>query len=207
MKLVLKVLLLLIMGQIHQDTIAQDIEVFTKENESITKIVAKNSSDKYTYSVSLSLKCSGYKVTAPPPYEVALRPGEEVDVVTLIEKPNERLDLSYGVNYKKVMTEQQKHDQIISEKLVILNKDTVFVFSGLGCDKSKLCLSKLSKSKRKYVDVPLSEPQNNELLSRVLVAKMKPGELFHFKTPIIVVNSVPLIEPKDVDEFILSLSY
>jgi hypothetical protein len=205
MKCVVRILSLFLVVVLSMPIMAQDIEVTTEEKDNITTVIAKNSSTKFVYSVKIDMKCTGYKVTAAPPYEVAVLPGETVEIVKLIDKPNEKQEMSFGVSYKKVINEQEMHNEIIATKKVTLNKDTVFVFSGVNCDKSKLCLDKLSKSKLKFVDVPLSEDQNNELLSRVLVEIIKPGVLFHYSTPIIVVNGKPLVKQMEVDEYIRNI--
>ena len=180
----------------------QDISVYTEENDKITKLLAKNTSEKITYSVSITLNVKGYKVTQAPPYEVTLKPGEAKEVVSLIEKPGEKISFEYQVSYKTVGGQQQAD----LSNLKVLPKDTIYVFSGNQCSKSGMVIKRLRESDKIYKELSLTNPENYELLKGVLAAEIKPGKQFTFYTPVVVVNGIPLSDPKRVDEWIQKLN-
>ena len=181
--------------------VSQDISVFTKENETITTIIAKNISNNISYLVTISLNATGYKITQAPPFEVSLKPGEQKEIVKLIEKPGEKLSLEYQVSYKKIAGTSEPN----LSNLIILPKDTIYVFSGHECSKSESVIKKLKESNKVFKNYNLGESANYELLRDVLAAQLKPGQVFNFYTPILVVESNPIIEPKKVDDWIKAL--
>jgi hypothetical protein len=175
--------------------IGQDVSVFTSDNGNITTILAKNTSTKLIYSVTINLNSTGYKITQAPPFEVTLKPGEEKEVVKLIEKPGEKISLEYQVSYKKVGGQSEPN----LDNLVVMPKDTIYVFSGKQCSRSEQVVMKLKDSKKIFKELSLGENDNYTLLQNVLAAQLKPGQVFNFFTPIVVVESVPMFEPQKVD--------
>lgn len=194
-------ILIFVLTYFTSNIFAQDISVYTEENEKITSILAKNSSTKLTYSVSVTLNVQGYKITQAPPFEVTLKPGEVKEVVKLIEKPGEKLTLEYQVSYKKVAGQSEPD----LTNLKVMPKDTIYVFSGNQCSRSELALKKLKELNKVSKELHLGDQNNYELLRDVLAAQLKPGQIFNFYTPVIVVNSVPITDPKKVDEWLQNL--
>ena len=194
-------ILIFVLTYFTSNIFAQDISVYTEENEKITSILAKNSSTKLTYSVAITLNTQGYKITQAPPFEVTLKPGEVKEVVKLIEKPGEKLTLEYQVSYKKVAGQSEPD----LTNLKVMPKDTIYVFSGNQCSRSELALKKLKELNKVSKELHLGDQNNYELLRDVLAAQLKPGQIFNFYTPVIVVNSVPITDPKKVDEWLQNL--
>ncbi len=180
---------------------AQDISVFTEDNEQITTIIAKNSSTKLTYAVTVNLNTSGYKIAGVPPFEVTLKPGEQKEVVKLVEKPGEKLSLEYQVSYNTV----SGHNGPNLENLIVLPKDTIYVFSGAPCSKSEEVVKKLKSTNKVFKNLSLGDPTNFELMRGVLTAQLKVGQVTNFKTPVLVVNGVPITDPKAVDDWVKGL--
>ena len=182
--------------------LGQDISVYTEENDKITSILAKNSSSKLTYAVTITLNAQGYKITQAPPFEVTLKPGEVKEVVKLIEKPGEKMSMEYQVSYKKVAGQNEPD----LTHLKVMPKDTIYVFSGNQCSRSEAVLKKLKEVNKISKELHLGDQNNYELLRDVLAAQLKPGQLFNFYTPVVVVNSVPITDPKKVDEWMQTLN-
>lgn len=132
------------------------LEIVEKKNGNFTMLQVKNNSVKESFTVKVNLDTKGFKLTPPPPYDISIRPGELVDIVTLIPKVGEEQGYEVSMSAKLLNERPSQADKLP------LPTNVLMVFTMPNCGKCKVVLESLVKAGKTYQEVSLADDEKSK---------------------------------------------
>jgi len=216
MKFIYTLILLLPTVLFSQNTQAELIEV--KVDEGIL-LKGVNHLENQTITFIAEITSVGFGLKKLHTVSKRIPAGGEVDLITLIPRPNRQY--SYSVNYKYTTsktrtvnvtenrTTPESHAvEVVTEKEIAspivetpIQKDGIVVYSKAGCGRCEYVTNYLKANGIPFTDLNITDDRSaNDQMSRVLFASGFKGGTF--KTPVITIDGEVFYNIPDIKKFV-----